>query len=206
MSDSKVHHLTGRRKPRNTFEELRESVDLSISNHFREQNEILREMNDRLEKRNAKLVDSIQRIATGVQRLVNEMDGVRSGDKDEAFARVAASDSSSDLPTIQADVANIYCLTSAKIGSELGFGHVQIGQLLGPSGLRWAGNGDYQEMTRWEEGHPRYWHADVTNKLREILTKTSPSDHDIKSKTVSAIFRQWKAKVATEVLANKEIG
>ena len=204
MSEGNLHHLTGRRKPRTSMEEIREAVDLSVASHFREQNEILREMNGELKNANIRLIEKIQQLATGVQRLVSEMDGVRNGGKEEAFARVAAMDTCADLPTIQADVANIYCLTSAKIGVMLGFGHNQIGHLLGPSGLRWAGNGDYQEMSRWEEGHPRYWHADVPNRLREILTKTTPADHGIKSRMVIAVFRQWKARMATEVLADEE--
>jgi hypothetical protein len=204
MSDGNIHHLPGRRKPRSSADEIREIIDLSLTAHFREQNDILREMNGRLTETNGKLIEKVQQLAIGVQRLVNEMDGVRSGDKDEAFARVAATDACADLPTIQADVANIYSLTSTKIGATLGFGHHQIGHLLGPTGLKWAGDGDYQETTRWEEGHPRYWHTDVPNKLREILTKTTPADHNIKNRMVIAMFKQWKDRMATEVLASKK--
>ncbi len=201
MSGDKVHHLPASRTPRTQAEEIRETVDLVISAHFREQNELLRQMNQNLTDMNKGLSERVQVLTTGVQRLVGEMDGVRSGNKDQAFARVASNDACADLPTVKADVANLYPFTSAKIGVRLGFGHNQIGLLLGPSGLNWAGNGDYQETTRWQEGHPRYWHADVPGRLSEILTKTAPSDHGIKNRTVVSMFRQWKQRAATEVLA-----
>lgn len=194
MSDrDKVVHLPVRRGARAEREEALRTVELSIAAHFREQNELLRELNKSLSEK-------VQRLTLSVERLVAEMNGVRTGDREDAFARVAAADACADLATVKADVANLYPYTSSKIAKMLGFSANQIGQLLGPKGLGWAGNGDYQEMTRWQEGHPRYWHADVPERLRRILSDTSPEDHGIKNRAVVSMFQRWKATRAAQVV------
>ena len=52
---------------------------------------------------------------------MEEMHGVRTGRKAEAFARIGGSDAAPDLPTISADSALVYTLTSGDIAEVLGF-------------------------------------------------------------------------------------
>ena len=102
---------------------------------------------------------------------VGEMKGVRTGKKEEAFARVGASDASPDLPTVSAEAALIYTQTAGEIGKILNFHATQIGLLLGSRGLGWAGNGDYQEPGRHKKDtQTKWWHRDVPARLRIIVT------------------------------------
>ncbi|MBS7452572.1 hypothetical protein KHP60_09510 [Microvirga sp. 3-52] len=172
-------------------------VELTIADHFREQNEILRAHNqDQMEQ--------IKRLTTGIERLVGEMHGLRTGKQEEAFARVAASDASADLPTVSAEAALIYVHTAKQIGEQLGFHPSQIGSLLGAKGLKWAGNGDYQEIGRTTSpSHPKFWHRDVPGKVRRILDESRPDRYGITDKSVLAIFRKWKERQASAELLEK---
>lgn len=179
-------HLVGQRARRSFQDEVAHEVELSIAGHFREQASLLREINESLS-------DRVQRLTTGVERLVEEMHGVRTGTREEAFARVAASDACPDLPTVSAEAALIYTLTSDAIGRELGFHSSQIGLLLSHRGLSWAGNGDYQEIGRnTKKSKTKFWHRDVPAHLRRILDESSPEKRGISDKAVLAIFRKWK--------------
>jgi hypothetical protein len=117
-----IRHLPRHSIP-SEAELLERKMELSISAHFREQNELLR-------KNNTELTDRIQRLTNGVESLVLEMNGVRTGKKEEAFARVANVDSSPDLPSVSAEAALIYIFTAKQIGEKLGFHCSQIGLLL----------------------------------------------------------------------------
>ena len=183
---SELIHLAGQRARRSLRDEVTQEIELTIAAHFREQATLLREINQSLSER-------VQRLTVGVERLVDEMHGVRTGKKEEAFARVAASDASPDLPTVSAEAALIYTLTSDAIGRELGFHSSQIGLLLSHRGLAWAGNGDYQEIGRnTKRSQTKFWHRDVPKFLRKVLDERSPGELGITDKSVLAIFRKWR--------------
>ncbi|MGA0607974.1 hypothetical protein ACO2Q0_18445 [Phenylobacterium sp. VNQ135] len=181
---AKVFHLPAERRPRSIEERVRQ-VESSIQNHFREQNDILREANEAMASR-------LERLTNGIETLVAEMHGVRTGKKEEAFARVAGLDCKPDLPTVSAEAALVYTLTASQIGEELGFHASQIGLLLGAKGLGWAGNGDYQEIGRTTKASaPKFWHFEVPRRLRAVLDQNQPELFNIKSKPVLAVFRKW---------------
>lgn len=183
---AKVFHLPSERRPP-TIEERVRQVESSIASHFREQNELLRLANEAMASR-------LERLTNGIETLVSEMHGVRTGKKEEAFARVAGLDCKPDLPTVSAEAALVYTLTASQIGEELGFHASQIGLLLGSKGLRWAGNGDYQEIGRTTKASaPKFWHYEVPRRLRAVLDENRPDKLEIKSKAVLAIFRKWEA-------------
>ncbi len=191
MTDErKVIHLPRHRASRNQQDDLLWAIESIMTGHFREQNDVLRATNDGL-------AQQVQRLAASVERLLGEVNGVRTGRADEAFARFATEGADANLAMVKADVANLYPFTSKKIGDLLGFGATQIGQLLGPGGLRWAGNSDYQEMTRWEKGHMRHWHTEVPDRLRAILTDDAPEKHDIQNATVIQMFKRWKMELSS---------
>lgn len=163
-------------------------LELTIAGHFRELNERQANMNNALS-------DKVQRLTVGIEHLVEEMQGVRTGKKEEAFARVGASDASPDLPTVSAESALIYTLSAADIGELLGFHSSQIGLLLSAGGLGWAGNGDYQELGRHKKrAQTKWWHRDLPAKLRDILDRNRPGQHGIANKAVLAIFRDWQSR------------
>ena len=185
---AEVIHLPKRRSLKSEREGIIQEIELSIAAHFREQNEILQVMNKALSEK-------VQRLTVGVERLVEEMHGVRTGKKSEAFARVGGADASPDLPTVSAEAALVYTLTSGDIGEQLGFHSSQIGLLLSSQGLNWAGNGDYQEIGRHHKKTlPKFWHRDVVSRLRDILDANRPDSHGVKSKAVFAIFRKWSER------------
>lgn len=200
----KVFHLPKARKPPSAKDELLET----ISSHFREQNEILRvhnqEQRDRIREQGDRLKEQgerIQRLTNGVERLVAEMHGVRTGKKEEAFARVGGMGAAPDLPTISAEAALIYTQTSKQIGLELGFHASQIGLLLSAKGLRWAGDGDYQEIGRsTSPSHSKFWHREVPERLRRVLDENRPEKYGITDKSVLAVFRRWKERHAKHEL------
>lgn len=189
-----VIHLPKRRTPKSIREQVAQEVEMSIAGHFRDQNDLLREMN-------ATLSEKVQRLTNGIERLVDEMHGVRTGKKEEALARVGSSEVPADLPTVSAEAALIYTLTASEIGEELGFRASQIGLLLSARGLGWAGNSDYQELTRHKKiTQTKFWHRDLASRLRHVLDEGSPGKHGITDKGVLAIFRRWKERQAERAL------
>ena len=191
---AKIIHLPKRRGRKSERELMVQEIELSMTAHFHEQNEMLRASNQ-------SLADQVKRLTLGVERLVEEMHGVRTGKKTEAFARVGGSDAAPDLPTVSAEAALVYTLTSADIGTELGFHSSQIGLLLSSRGLKWADNGDYQEIGRHHKKTlPKFWHRDVTAKLKTVLNTNTPETYGITNKSVLAIFRKWADRIATERL------
>lgn len=172
---------------------LREA-GLSIAAHFREQNALLQE-------NNRSLSDKIQKLTNGVEALVAEMHGVRTGKKDEAFARICGVGTSPDLPTVGAEAALFYIYTAKQIGEKLGFHCSQIGLLLSNKGLGWAGNGDYQEIGRCtSQSQSKFWHREVPDRLRRILDENNPTKYGITTKGVLTIFKKWKERAARDTL------
>ncbi|MRI56547.1 hypothetical protein D8770_21665 [Methylobacterium sp. DB1607] len=197
-----LHHLQPARAPLTEREELLRDVGLAIADQFREQNEILRaehrEQSGRIREQGERLREQgemIQRLTKGVERLVDELHGVRTGKAEEAFARVGGADASPDLPTVSAEASLVYTCTAKSIGAELGFNASQIGTLLGAKGLRWAGNGAFQELGRAVgPNHTKFWHRDVPGRLRRILDEGRPERLGITDKAVLAVFRRWRER------------
>ena len=197
QADAEIIHLPKQRGGRTIREEVARDLQLSIAKQFCEQNDLLRQMNQSLSEK-------VQRLTTGVERLVDEMHGVRTGKKEEAFARVSPSDASPDLPTVSAEAALLYTLTAGDIGQELGFRASQIGLLLSMRGLGWAGDGDYQEIGRHKRQNlTKFWHRDVAAKLRKVLDENAPEKHGIKDKAALAMFRRWDERKASRELLEK---
>lgn len=194
-------HLPKRRIKISKREKMVREFEFLIAEHFRRQNEQQVAMNKDLS-------DQVQRLTIGISRLVDEMQGVRTGKKEEAFARVGATDASPDLPTVSAEAALIYTQTAGEIGKILNFHATQIGLFLGSRGLGWAGNGDYQEPGRHKKDtQTKWWHHDVPVRLRKILDQGCPERIGISDKAVLAIFREWQARkederLLTESMAN----
>jgi hypothetical protein len=127
----KIVHLPKRRTAKSAREEAALDIEMALAGHFREQNQLLKDLNAGLLSSNRDMSDKVQRLTVGIERLIAEMNGVRTGAKDEAFARVGSSDAAPDLPTVSAEAALIYTCTSEEIGKALGFNASQIGVLLG---------------------------------------------------------------------------
>ncbi len=139
----------------------------------------------------------IDRLTNGIDRLVSEMHGIRTGEKDEAFARVGGFGCAVDLPTVKPDAALVYPLSAADIGEELGFSPSEVGTLLGRRGLGWADNADFQEVTRRKRpSSQRYWVADMPQRLVKILDSNDPGHFGIRDKAVIAMFRKWDERRA----------
>jgi hypothetical protein len=142
----------------------------------------------------------IDRLTNGIDRLVSEMHGIRTGEKDEAFARVGGFGCTADLPSVKPDAALIYSLTATAIGLQLGFRASEVGVLLGKRGLGWADNADYQEVTRrTRPSSQRYWIGDMVARLTKVLDANDPGALGIQHKAVIAVFRKWRE------LRNKQI-
>lgn len=185
-SVAKLVHLNKESKLSPEGAHLRD-LELTIAGHFREQNEILH-------ANNADLALKLQRLTNGIECLVSEMHGVRTGKKAEAFARIAGIDADPDLPSVSAEAALVYTETSTSIGDALGFRASQIGQLLGPNGLGWAGNGDYQEVGRKAgPSASKFWHREVPQRLRVVLDENKPEQHGVIGSGALAVFRKWNA-------------
>jgi hypothetical protein len=199
MQTGVIFHLPKRRFRKSLRERVAEEVELSIAEHFREQNQLLRDLNQLLS-------DKVQRLTTGVEHLVEEMHGVRTGKKEEAFARIGPVGAPPDLPTVSADAAVIYTHSAEDIGKELGFQASEIGMLLGARGLCWAGNGDYQELGRHKKkSQQKWWHREVPERLRKVLDAGATTNAKITDKSVLAMFRKWRArKESQELLENME--
>lgn len=124
-TEDKISHLgqRGRQRPAASEEELAEriaeKIDVRMSRHFQEQNELLKR---------------------SVCRLVEELDGVRRGESDHAFAKIAPIDSDAALPTIEVDASILYPHSGEEIGRMFGLTAAEVGTLLGQHGLDWAGN------------------------------------------------------------------
>lgn len=175
-----------------------QKIETTIANHFREQNQILRD-------NNKELSDQIRRLTTGVESLVREMHGVRTGAKEEAFARVTGVGAAPDLPTVSAEAALIYIYTAKQIGEMLGFHCSQIGFLLSARGLNWVGNGDYQEIGRTTgASQSKFWHREVPDRLRKILDENKPEKYGIREKPILTMFRRWQERKLTADLVRAE--
>jgi hypothetical protein len=196
-SEARIIHLPKRRMPKSAREQASQDLEIAIAGHFREQNELLRTMNTNLS-------DKVQRLTNGIERLVDEMHGVRTGRKEEAFARVGSSEAPPDLPTVSAEAALIYTLTAAEIGEVLDFRASQIGLLLSTRGLGWAGNSDFQELTRHKRAtQQKFWHRDLPDRLRKVLDDGMPENRGISDKGVLAIFRRWHERKAERALLDR---
>jgi hypothetical protein len=165
---------------------------------------IFLEQNKVLQQSNRELGEKIQRLTNGVERLVSEMHGVRTGRNDEAFARIGAVDATPDLPTVSGEAALFYIFTASQIGEQLGFHASQIGFLLGVKGLKWAGDGTFQEIGRaTKPSQSKYWHREVPERLRRVLDEGRPEKYGITSKAILTMFRNWKARNAGRDLREK---
>jgi hypothetical protein len=188
QATEKIFHLPKARQQKSIKEEVLQEVELSLASHFREQNEILLESN-------RDLSEKMQRLTTGIEHLVAEMHGVRTGRKEEAFARIGSVGASPDLPTVSGEAALIYIYTAGQIGEQLGFHCSQIGLLLSARGLGWVGNGDYQEIGRTtSQSQSKFWHMEVPDRLRKILDEGNPTKYGITTKAVLTMFRKWKER------------
>ena len=203
MSNDKVVPIARGGKPvkKQANDDLAQSLGAVVIAHLNQTNSDLKEQlqevivaNRSLATANSDLSIKVDRLLVGVGRLLDEMNGVRTGDKEEAFARVTGDDEALELPKVQADVALLYPLTSGDIGTRLGFSPQEIGQLLGAKGLSWVGNGDFEELSRWKPGRTRYWHRDVPEKLKVILSNRTPADFGIVNPVVQSIFRRFKER------------
>lgn len=198
MSGDKVIQLSERRGQLDqaTHDEIVNSLNQLLAEHYRSQKVLLEAKVGELLSANAALSAKVDRLMAGTSRLLEEMNGVRTGTKDEAFAKVIGDDGGADLPKIQADQAIFYPYTSEDIGSVLGFSATEIGQLLGQMGLRWAGNGEYQEMSRWKIGRTRFWHRDVPERLKIILSEKTADELGIQNSVVRSMFERYQARMA----------
>lgn len=185
----KVSHLADRRRAKAQCEDLdqamvdkiADALDIRVARHFQHQNDIL---------------------LTSIKTLVGELDGVRSGKAEHAFAKVASPGCEADLPTMGVDAAIIYKHTADEIGAELGLTASQVGTLLGPGGLGWAGNPAYQEVDRYKKGRQKFWHWSVPEKLRSVLSAPSGDQIANAAPRIRAIVRKWrKAHGLAEVAA-----
>lgn len=190
--NGRVIHLPKPRKEKLVSEQLAE-LGATMSAHFREQNELFRQSN-------AELKDQVKRLLTGIDTLMSEVNGVRTGKKEEAFARIGAAGEGVDLPTVSGEAALFYTQTAGDIAEALGgFNASQIGLLLSARGLGWVGNGDYQEIGRNKKPHQtKFWHRDVPDRLRKILDAGKPEQYGIKQKSVLTIFRKWQERCTAE--------
>ena len=179
--ESNITHLTDRLRARQEksdpeqllVERLAEAVDMKLAQHFQSQNQLL---------------------ITSIGRLITELDGVRSGKAEHAFAKIAPPDCAAELPTVAVDSAIIFTHTAAEIGEMLGLNANQVGTLLGPRGLKWAGNPLYQEVDRYKPGRQRFWHRDVPHLLEQLLRSPSPNSVRGLDSRVKVIARKWRAK------------
>ncbi len=178
VAQDNLFHLPKERGVKSSKERMLREMELSLASHFREQNELL-------QANNRELSDKLQLLTNSVERLVHEMDGVRTGRSEEAFAESVAASATPDLPTVSAEAALFYIYTAGQIGGQLGFHCSQIGLLLGPKGLKWAGEGTYQEIGRTTNpSHSKFWHKEVPERLRRILNEGDPEKYEIKTKAV----------------------
>ena len=188
-----VTHLADHRRVEEIPADAEMRLAKILQDNFREQTDLIREHNKTLEQQNQVLSDKIGRLLTGMERLLGEVQAVRTGDQEEAFARVARHDEGADiLPSISADFGLLYPHTSEDVGKLLGFCANEVGLLLGQHGLRWNGDGAYTETTRWRKGRQRFWHLDVPAKLKVVLSTRDPDEFGITNKAVRAIFRKYR--------------
>jgi hypothetical protein len=96
-----VMHLPVRRRSRTARHAIDEGMELRIVAHYREQSEKLVEQNRLLMESQKVMHDKVDRLTKGLDRLVHEMHGIRTGQRDEAFARVGDNGCAIDLPTVR---------------------------------------------------------------------------------------------------------
>ncbi len=186
-----LHHLP---VSRSAHRKRHDQSSTAIQGHLREVIDGQREQNRQLLDSHKALHEKVDRLTNGIHRLVEEMHGVRTGTRTEAFARVGGTDCSTDLPTVKPDPALIYPYTASEISEALGtFNASEIGLLLGPRGLKWADNPDYQEITRRKRAsQQRFWVYDIQQKIVAELSRNEPGAQGITDKAVLAIFRKWQ--------------
>ena len=190
-----IVHLPAQRKTRMGRRVPDDGMEFRIVAHYRDQSEKLAEQNRLLMESQKIIPDKVDRLTKGLDRLVNEMHGIRTGKREEAFARVGDSGCALDLPTVRPDAALTYSMTATEIGEELGFKPSEIGLLLSRRGLRWADNPDYQETTRRKRAsQQRFWIAGMPARLAKILDQNQPKQHGITEKAVLAMFRKWHCR------------
>jgi hypothetical protein len=178
MSDDKkishiADHLSKNSSEEALVERVADAVDMRIAKHFQQQNQIL---------------------TRSISRLIGELDGVRTGKAEKAFARVAAAGDQVDdlLPKIEADSALHYPHTAEEVGKILGLSANEVGTLLGEKGMNWAGNPDYQEMSRYKPGRQKFWHESVPESLRSFLVNP-PRDRMANAHVrIIAIVRKYR--------------
>lgn len=202
-SNNTVTHLADHRRDQTDADPVAQMekqaglrVATMLRDFFTEQKALLERQNALLERQNVRLEEKVSRLLVGMDRLLGEVDAVRNGQQDEAFARIARHDEAADLPTIQADAAVIYPYTSGDIGEQLGLSATQIGTLLGRQGLGWGGKGEYEETTRWKPGRQRYWHKDVPDKLANILLTREPDEFGITNRAIRTMFTRYRTRAA----------
>ncbi|HEY1506573.1 MAG TPA: hypothetical protein VGF92_19880 [Stellaceae bacterium] len=174
--DKKISHIADHRPKVDgedgLVERIAEALDMKLAQHFQQQNKVLMK---------------------SIGRLVGELDGVRTGKADKAFARVAAADQEADdLPRVEADSALQYPYTAEEIGDLLGLSHHEVGILLGEKGLNWAGNADYQEMSRYKPGRQKFWHESVPQQLKEFLVNPPRDKMENANVRIMAIVRKYR--------------
>lgn len=169
--NSKLNQLPQNSGNDSLVERIGEMLDSRLAAHFQEQNDMLK---------------------TSVGKLIQELDGVRRGEADSAFARVADPGCTPDLPTVAVDSSVLYPHSAAEIGEILGLSANEVGTLLGTRGLGWVDNPKYMECDRYKPGRTRFWHRDVPALLEDILTNP-PVDRlrDINPR-IKAIFRKFR--------------
>ncbi len=185
-----LHHLPVSRL---AHRKRHDQSTIAIQSHFREVIEGQREQHRLLPDSQKALHEKVDRLTNGIHRLVEEMHGVRTGKRTEAFARVGGADCSTDLPTVKPDPSLVYPHTAGEIGETLGFKASEIGLLLGPRGLKWADHPDYQETTRRKRAsQQRFWVYDMPQRIVAVLNQNDPAGQGITDKAVLAIFRKWQ--------------
>ena len=122
-----VVHMAPFRGRRSSSSAIRQDLELALVGHFREQNENLNEQNQALKESVQEMHSKLDRLTNGLDRLVSEMHGIRTGKREEAFARIGEIGSSIDLPTVRPDAALIYGLTLLQISdNNSGSGHPRL--------------------------------------------------------------------------------
>ncbi|HTV33986.1 MAG TPA: hypothetical protein VME69_12945, partial [Methylocella sp.] len=78
---------------------------------------------------------------------------------------------------------------------------------LGPKGLGWAGNGDYQEIGRTVSvSQSKFWHREVPQRLKKVLDENDPKKYGIKTKGILTMFQRWQEhKRQAELLGKLEV-
>ncbi len=189
MSADKIVHLRPKISDEQDLDDWKNTAKHMIAQNA----ELLAKLDDQSGKLDAQSI-AIGRLLRSVDILTSEMHDYRTGKKQEAYARLARHDEEGDLLTAKADPALTYPHASTEIGAMLEMAAPRVGRLLGPDGLKWADNSDYQETTRYKPGRMRFWHKDIVPKLKDILLNREPDEFGITKKDVRAIFANYKTQ------------